>query len=161
MRAWRTRSTNVEARVLPGATTFDLDEHVYAALRAGASGFLLKDTPRERLVGGIRAVMSGETLMAPSVTQRLVEQFLSGPAPAEQSATLARLSPRERQVLIAVARGLSNAEIAAHLVVSEATVKTHLAHVLQKLDLRDRVHAVIAAYESGLMTGSAARDGDS
>lgn len=139
-------------------TTFDLDRYVYAALQAGASGFLLKDTPRDRLVEGIRTVASGELLLAPSVTRRLVEQYTSGPRPTGRTTVLAGLSPREREVLLAVARGLSNAEIAQELVVSEATVKTHVAHLLQKLGVRDRVHAVIAAYESGLMSGRSRTD---
>jgi DNA-binding NarL/FixJ family response regulator len=139
-------------------TTFDLDQYVYAALRAGASGFLLKDTPRDRLVEGIRTIASGDLLLAPSVTRRLVEQFTSRPHPSGDEVVLRGLSPREREVLLAVARGLSNAEIADELVLSEATVKTHVAHVLQKLGVRDRVHAVIAAYEAGLMTGPRAAD---
>lgn len=131
-------------------TTFDLDEYVYEALRAGASGFLLKDAPEEQLVAGIRIVADGGSLFAPAVTQRLIERF-AGTRPAAPAPTLAELTPRELEVLGLVARGLSNAEIARTLVVSEHTVKTHIAHILRKLDLRDRVQAVVLAYESGLV----------
>lgn len=133
-------------------TTFDLDEYVWQAVRAGASGFLLKDVRREQLVVGIRAAAVGETIVAPAVARRLVEQFGRLPEPgAERPAAFASLSERELDVLRLVARGLSNAEIAAELFVSPATVKTHIAAVLAKLDLRDRIQAVIAAYESGLV----------
>jgi DNA-binding NarL/FixJ family response regulator len=134
-------------------TTFDMDEYVYDALRAGASGFLLKDVPPEQLVAGIRAVASGDALLAPSVTRRVIEEFVSRP-PASVRAMpkqLEDLTARELEVLKLVARGLSNAEIAKELFVSETTVKTHVAHVLMKLDLRDRVQAVVLAYESGLV----------
>ncbi len=132
-------------------TTFDMDEYVYEALRAGASGFLLKDVPPERLLAGIRGVASGEALLAPSVTQRLIETYVGrGPAKAPPR-TIEELTTREREVLELLARGLSNAEIAETLVVSETTVKTHVAHVLDKLDLRDRVQAVVFAYECGLV----------
>jgi DNA-binding NarL/FixJ family response regulator len=131
-------------------TTFDLDEYVYEALRAGASGFLLKDSPEEQLVSGIRIVSDGGSLFAPAVTRRLIERFAGG-APQEPPAALAALTPRELEVLRLLARGLSNAEIAAELVLSEHTAKTHVAHILHKLDLRDRVQAVVLAYESGIV----------
>jgi DNA-binding NarL/FixJ family response regulator len=134
-------------------TTFDMDEYVYDALRAGASGFLLKDVPPEQLVAGIRAVASGDALLAPSVTRRVIEEFVRRP-PASVRAlppTLAELTARELEVLKLIARGRSNAEIAKELFVSETTVKTHVAHVLMKLDLRDRVQGVVFAYESGLI----------
>jgi DNA-binding NarL/FixJ family response regulator len=132
-------------------TTFDADEYIYEAFRAGACGFLLKDAPPERLVEGIRTVAAGEALLAPSVTRRLIESFVRRqPAPIHPAA-LEQLTAREREVLELVARGLSNAEIAEKLVLSEATVKTHVAHVLDKLQLRDRVQAVVCAYESGLV----------
>ena len=134
-------------------TTFDMDEYVYEALRAGASGFLLKDVPPEQLVAGIRAVASGDALLAPSVTRRVIEEFVRRPPESVRTAppALADLTARELDVLKLIARGLSNAEIAKELVVSETTVKTHVAHVLMKLDLRDRVQAVVFAYESGLV----------
>jgi DNA-binding NarL/FixJ family response regulator len=137
-------------------TTFDMDEYVYEALRAGASGFLLKDTPPEQLVDGIRAVASGEALLAPSITRRVIEEFVRRPPESARPAPpeFDELTDREREVLRLIARGLSNAEIAAELVVSDATVKTHVAHVLQKLNLRDRVQAVVFAYESGLVQPS-------
>jgi DNA-binding NarL/FixJ family response regulator len=130
-------------------TTFDLDEYVYEALRAGASGFLLKDAPEEQLVSGIRIVGGGASLFAPAVTRRLIERFAGG-APTAPPKALGELTPREHEVLRLVARGLSNAEIAAELVVSEHTAKIHVAHVLDKLDLRDRVQAVVLAYVSGI-----------
>jgi DNA-binding NarL/FixJ family response regulator len=130
-------------------TTFDLDEVVYDALRAGASGFLLKDAPEERLVTAIRVVAEGGSLFAPSVTRRLIEEFARRtPAPSHD---LSVLTEREQEVLRLVARGLSNAEIAAELVVSENTVKTHVARLLMKLGVRDRVQAVVLAYESGMV----------
>jgi DNA-binding NarL/FixJ family response regulator len=132
-------------------TTFDLNEYVYEALRAGASGFLLKDVPPEQLVAGIRIVAEGEALLAPSITKRLIQEFAStAPAPAEPPKGLDELTARELEVFKLVARGLSNAEIAAELIVSETTVKTHVARVLMKLGLRDRVQAVVLAYESGV-----------
>jgi DNA-binding NarL/FixJ family response regulator len=133
-------------------TTFDLDEYVYDALRAGASGFLLKDVPAEELVAGIRVVAQGEALLAPSVTKRLIVEFSRGSV-AQQSAPpeLEDLTPRELEVFGLIARGMSNAEIAAELVVSETTVKTHVARVLMKLGVRDRVQAVVLAYESGVV----------
>lgn len=133
-------------------TTFDLDEYVYAALKAGVSGFLLKDANREQIAGAVRAVAGGETLLAPQVTQRLVERFVSRQPPdASRRAALQELTERESEVLRLVARGLSNAEVGAELGIGEATVKTHVAHMLMKLELRDRVQAVIFAYESGLV----------
>jgi DNA-binding NarL/FixJ family response regulator len=131
-------------------TTFDLDEYVYEALRAGASGFLLKDAPEEQLVAGVRIVADGGALFAPAVTRRLIEEFARRDAQAPPPA-LDELTTREVEVLRLLARGFSNAEIAAELVVSDHTVKTHVARILQKLDLRDRTQAVIAAYESGLV----------
>ena len=134
-------------------TTFDMDEYVYDALRAGASGFLLKDAPPEQLVAGIRAVASGDALLAPSVTRRVIEEFVARPQASARTLPpkLAELTTREIEVLKLIARGLSNAEIAKELFVSETTVKTHVAHVLMKLDLRDRVQAVVLAYETGLV----------
>jgi DNA-binding NarL/FixJ family response regulator/class 3 adenylate cyclase len=134
-------------------TTFDMDEYVYEALRAGASGFLLKDVPPEQLVAGIRAVASGDALLAPSVTRRVIEEFVRRPPHSVRTSPeqLAELTARELEVLKSIARGLSNAEIAKELFVSETTVKTHVAHVLMKLQLRDRVQAVVLAYESGLV----------
>jgi DNA-binding NarL/FixJ family response regulator len=131
-------------------TTFDLDDVVYDALRAGASGFLLKDAPEERLTTAIRVVADGGSLFAPSVTRRLIEEFSRRAVPTPRPA-LGSLTERETEVLVQVARGLSNAEIATALFVSENTVKTHVARVLMKLDLRDRVQAVVLAYESGLV----------
>ena len=134
-------------------TTYDLDEYVYDALQAGASGFLLKDTPPAQLVDGIRAVASGEALLAPTVTRRLIEEFARvGPPARARPSELDELTPRELEVLRLLARGMSNAEIAATLVLGDTTVKTHVTHVLGKLGLRDRVQAVVLAYESGLVT---------
>jgi DNA-binding NarL/FixJ family response regulator len=131
-------------------TTFDLDDYVYEALRAGASGFLLKDAPRADLIAAIRLAAAGDALLAPSVTRRLIEAFARRPASmAPSPSRLSSLTPRERDILLLVARGHSNTEIAAELVVSEATVKTHIGHLLAKLGLRDRVQAVILAYETG------------
>jgi DNA-binding NarL/FixJ family response regulator len=132
-------------------TTFDLNEYVYEALRAGASGFLLKDAPADQLVTAIRIVAAGEALLAPSVTRRLIEEFARRPPSNVRPAEFEALSPRELEVLLLVARGLSNAEIAGELYVSDATVKTHVSRILQKLTLRDRVQAVVLAYESGLL----------
>jgi DNA-binding NarL/FixJ family response regulator len=139
-------------------TTFDLDEYVYEALCAGASGFLLKDAPEQQLTAGIRIVAEGGSMFAPAVTRRLIERF-AGARPSTPP-QLDELTDREREVLMLVARGESNAEIAATLVVSEHTVKTHVAHILRKLDLRDRVQAVILAYEAGIVTPGSAFDGD-
>jgi len=139
------------ARVLI-LTTFDLNEYVYEALRAGASGFLLKDAPGDQLVNAIRTVASGEALLAPTLTRRLIEHFLDQPpSDAAPPHGLNRLTQREIEVLTLVARGLSNSEIAAALFLGEATIKTHVGRILQKLDLRDRVQAVVHAYESGLI----------
>jgi DNA-binding NarL/FixJ family response regulator len=132
-------------------TTFDLDEYVFAALRVGASGFLLKDAPEEQLLSAIRVVSAGGSLFAPSVTRRLIERFASLDNGAAPPPALGELTSRELEVLRLLARGRSNAEIAAELVVSDHTVKTHVAHVLSKLGLRDRIQAVIVAYESGLV----------
>jgi len=131
-------------------TTFDLDDYVYEALRAGASGFLLKDAPRADLIAAVRVAAAGDALLAPSVTRRLIEAFARRPASAAPAPSrLASLTRRERDILRLIARGNSNMEIARELVVSEATVKTHVGHLLAKLDLRDRVQAVILAYETG------------
>jgi DNA-binding NarL/FixJ family response regulator len=132
-------------------TTFDVNEYVFEALRAGASGFLLKDTQAEQLLIGIRVVAQGDSLLAPSITRRLIEQFARRPKPSTHPDVLADLTPRELEVLQLVARGLNNREIAAELVLGEATIKTHVTRVLHKLDLRDRVQAVVVAYESGLV----------
>ena len=138
-------------------TTFDLDEYVFGALRAGAAGFLLKDAPRERLIEAIRVVHSGEALLSPSITRRLIEDFAARSDQIEPAAAvLAELTPREREVLVLVAHGLSNAEIAARLVVTEATVKSHVGAVLLKLGLRDRVQAVVFAYEHGIVVAGEA-----
>jgi DNA-binding NarL/FixJ family response regulator len=133
-------------------TTFDLDEYVFAALRAGASGFLLKDTPAEDLVDAVRLVAAGDALLAPSVTRRVIERFAAqAPATSAPAVDLTALTDREREVLVLMARGLSNAEIATELYLGETTVKTHVGRVLMKLHLRDRVQAVVLAYESGLV----------
>jgi DNA-binding NarL/FixJ family response regulator len=135
-------------------TTFGLDTYVFDALRAGASGFMLKDAPPEELVAAVRIVASGDALLAPAVTRAVVEEFARRPSsePRQPPPELDRLTPREREVLDLLARGLSNPEICARLVISEATTKTHVARILQKLDLRDRVQAVIYAYESGVVS---------
>jgi len=132
-------------------TTFDIDDYVYEALRAGASGFLLKDTPADDLIAGVRIVAAGEALLAPSVTRRLIEEFASRPNGVVEPESLETLTDREREVMVLMARGMSNAEIAGGLFVGETTVKTHVSHILTKLDLRDRVQAVVVAYESGLV----------
>ncbi|MFG3601228.1 response regulator [Micromonospora chersina] len=134
-------------------TTFDTEADAFAALRAGASGFLLKNVPPEDLLAAIRVVAEGDSVVAPSITRRLLDRFAGqlGPAPAEDP-RLAQLTEREREVLLLVAQGLSNAEIAARVHVAEATVKTHVGRILAKLQLRDRVQAVVLAYESGLVT---------
>jgi DNA-binding NarL/FixJ family response regulator len=131
-------------------TTFDLDEYVLAALRAGASGFLLKDTPRDALYAAVRTIAAGEALLAPSVTRRLIERHLRlVDPPAELTDRLGRLTDREREVLTHLARGLSNADIAANMYLGEATVRTHVGHVFAKIGARDRAQAVVFAYESG------------
>ncbi|HZT15756.1 MAG TPA: response regulator transcription factor [Gaiellaceae bacterium] len=130
-------------------TTFDLDEYVFEALRAGASGFLLKDAPAEELVAAVRVVAGGDALLAPAVTRRVIEAFAATPPPAD--VVVPDLSPREFEVLRLLARGHSNSEIAAEFVVSEATIKTHVSNLLAKLRVRDRIQAVIYAYESGLI----------
>jgi DNA-binding NarL/FixJ family response regulator len=133
-------------------TTFDLDEYVFGALRAGAAGFLLKDAPKDALVQAIRVIHAGDALLSPSVTRRLVEDYARRGEPTQSPEAILRdLTPREREVLVLVARGMSNAEIAERLVVSEATVKSHVGSILLKLDLRDRVQAVVLAYESGIV----------
>jgi DNA-binding NarL/FixJ family response regulator len=132
-------------------TTFDLNEYVYDALRAGASGFLLKDVLPEELVAAVRVVASGDALIAPAITKRLIEHFVRAAPPSDAGGRLDELTPREIEVLTLVAKGRSNQEIAADLVLTEATVKTHVKHVLRKLDARDRVQAVVLAYEAGLV----------
>jgi len=131
-------------------TTFDLDEYVFQALRAGASGFLLKDATSDDIVRAVRVAAAGDALLAPSVTRRLIERF-SGHASNADAPHLRQLTEREREVLLLIARGLSNSEIAVRLFLGETTVKTHVAHLLDKLELRDRVQAVVLAYESGLI----------
>jgi DNA-binding NarL/FixJ family response regulator len=146
-------STSDRPRVLM-LTTFDLDDYVYAALRAGVSGFMLKDAPAEQLIEAIRVIAAGDALLAPSVTRRLIEDISKRPtreAPTP-SAGLAQLTDREHEVLRLVAKGYSNAEVAETLFLAEATIKTHVGRVLMKLGLRDRVQAVVLAYESGLIT---------
>jgi len=132
-------------------TTFDLDEYVFEALRAGASGFLLKDAPEQQLIAAIRVAADGGSIFAPSVTRRLIERFAATPDPTSRRPDLEQLTPRELEVMRLIARGLSNSEIAATLVVTEHTAKTHVGHILDKLGLRDRVQAVVLAYESGLI----------
>ncbi|PXY34730.1 DNA-binding response regulator [Prauserella sp. PE36] len=132
-------------------TTFDLDEYVYSALQSGASGFLLKDTPPDHLVSALRSVAVGDAVVSPAVTRRLLDRFLgSGRVPPRDASVLDVLTEREREVLTLIAKGLSNTEIASTLFLSEATVKTHVGRILAKLDLRDRVQAVVLAYETGL-----------
>jgi DNA-binding NarL/FixJ family response regulator len=145
----RILSSDKGARVLI-LTTFDLDEYVYEALRAGASGFVLKDEPPEQLIAAIRTVAAGEALLSPAVTKRVIEQFSRIPQPAPPK-ELEELSERERDVFRLLAKGLSNAEIGQELFISETTVKTHVTHILSKLGLRDRVQAVVLAYRSGLV----------
>jgi DNA-binding NarL/FixJ family response regulator len=161
----RLNGIEATARIVAGApprprvlvvTTFDADEYVYDALRAGASGFLLKDVPEDHLVSSIRVVAEGGSLLDPAVTRRLIEQFVVR-RPATPHAGLDALSPREREVLVQLARGLTNAEIAGELVVSDATIKTHVARILAKLDLRDRTQAVVLAYETGLVRPASER----
>ena len=147
----RLAASGSPARVIV-LTTFDLDEHVQAALRAGASGFLLKDGPAEEMLTAVRVVAAGESLLSPSVTRRVIAELVSRPEPSERRPpALEELTPREEEVLLLLARGRSNAEIADELVVSHETVKSHVARILMKLGARDRVQAVIAAYEAGLV----------
>lgn len=150
-----TRRLLAEPRVPPTRvlilTTFDLDEYVYEALRAGASGFLLKDVLPEQLAPAVRVVAAGEALLAPSVTRRLIEEFARRPVPGRPTKSLQQLTPRESEVLMLLARGMSNQDVAKQLFVGESTVKTHVAHILGKLNLPDRIHAVVFAYESGLV----------
>lgn len=151
LEATRQITSQVEETRVIVLTTFDLDEYVYGALRAGASGFLLKDAEADQLVDAIRVIASGDAIIAPSITKRLISEFAERPQ-SRQVTGLEELTDRELEVLRLVAKGLSNAEIAEELFVSETTVKTHVSHVLSKLQLRDRVQAVVAAYESGLIT---------
>ena len=135
-------------------TTFERDEYVYGALRAGASGFLLKDVPAHKLAAGIRTIGEGDALLAPSITRRLIEEFAAPRTPADSTPGLDELTPRELEVFQLLASGMTNNEIAAKLIVGDTTVKTHVARILMKLGVRDRVHAVILAYETGLITPS-------
>jgi DNA-binding NarL/FixJ family response regulator len=152
---WATRRITSNAE-LPSRvvilTTFERDDYVFEALQSGASGFLLKNAPPEELVHAVRVVAGGDALLAPSVTRRIIEQFAARPVGPNLTAQLETLTQREREVLVLLARGRSNAEIAGELFVSEGTVKTHVSSVLAKLELRDRVQAVVLAYESGLVT---------
>jgi DNA-binding NarL/FixJ family response regulator len=149
----RILAEDAAARILI-LTTFDLDEYVYEALRAGASGFVLKDDPPEQLLSAIRTVAGGEALLSPSITKRVIERFARMPQPTPRE-ELQDLTERELEVLRLIARGLSNAEIGEKLYISDTTVKTHITHIFQKLDLRDRVQAVVFAYESGLLEAGA------
>lgn len=142
--------SDVQSRILV-LTTFDLDEYVYEALRAGAGGFLLKDAGADELLHAVRVIAAGDALLSPSITRRLIEDFTSRPPRSEWPSALGELTPRELEVLRLVARGHSNTDIAATLVIGEATVKTHVARIFQKLDLHDRAQAVVLAYESGLV----------
>jgi DNA-binding NarL/FixJ family response regulator len=149
----RILARNNGARILI-LTTFDLDEYVYEALRAGASGFVLKDDPPEQLLAAIRTVAAGDALLSPTVTKRVIQQFTRLPRPNPPK-ELDELSDREREVFRLIARGLSNSEIGHELYIGETTVKTHITHILQKLDLRDRVQAIVLAYETGLFDAGA------
>ena len=146
-------AANPDARILI-LTTFDLDEYVYEALKAGVSGFVLKDDPPEQLIAAIRTVAAGDALLSPSVTHRVIHRFARLPQPTPPK-ELEELTPREYEVLRLIARGLSNAEIGEQLFISDTTVKTHVTHVLQKLNLRDRVQAVVLAYEAGVVDAGA------
>lgn len=146
-----TADAEVRSRVII-LTTFERDEYVFEALQAGASGFVLKNAPPEQLVEAVRVVASGDALLAPSVTRRVIEQFARRPVETDVRARLESLTQREREVLVLLARGKSNSELAAELFVTEGTVKTHISSLLGKLGLRDRVQAVVLAYESGLVT---------
>jgi DNA-binding NarL/FixJ family response regulator len=154
----RILAKNNGARILI-LTTFDLDEYVYEALRAGASGFVLKDDPPEQLLAAIRTVAAGDALLSPTVTKRVIQQFTRLPRPAPPK-ELDELSDREREVFRLIARGLSNSEIGHELYIGETTVKTHITHILQKLDLRDRVQAIVLAYETGLFDAGARQSSD-
>jgi DNA-binding NarL/FixJ family response regulator len=154
----RILATDPTARILI-LTTFDLDEYIYEALRAGASGFVLKDDPPEQLIAAIRTVAAGDALLSPSVTRRVISQFTHIPRPTP-APELDELTGREHDILRLIAEGLSNAEIGERLYISETTVKTHVTHVLQKLNLRDRVQAVVLAYQSGLVEQDATSDAD-
>ena len=150
----RIRGDGDEAPRVVMLTTFDLDEYVFAAFRAGASGFLLKDAPRRDIVAAVRAAAGGDALVAPSITRRLIEHFAAAAPsapPPQPPPQLEELTPREREVLGLIAQGMNNAELAEHLVLSEKTVKTHVGRILWKLGLRDRVQAVILAYEAGIV----------
>jgi DNA-binding NarL/FixJ family response regulator len=140
---------NDQARVLI-LTTFDLDEYIYEALRVGASGFVLKDDPPEQLIGAVRTVAAGDALLSPTVTRRVIRQFATRPRPAPPR-EVDELTAREREIFLLMAQGLSNAEIAGRLIISDTTVKTHVTHILQKLSLRDRVQAVVLAHQTGLI----------
>ena len=147
------RDGDTSTRVLM-LTTFDLDEYVYDALRAGASGFLLKDAPANQLAAGVRMVAAGDALLAPAITRRLIEEFTATPPAASAPPGLDELTPRELEVFRLVAQGKSNAEIAAELIIGETTVKTHVTRIMMKLGVRDRVQAVVLAYELGVVTPS-------
>src|SRR5262245_19188924 len=155
----RILAADSSARVLI-LTTFDLDEYVYEALRAGASGFVLKDDPPEQLIGAIRTVAAGDALLSPTITKRVIREFARVPRPSPPK-ELDQLSEREREVFRLIARGLSNGEIAQELFISETTVKTHVTHILQKLHLRDRVQAVVLAYQTGVFDADAPPPGES
>ncbi|HEX4732831.1 MAG TPA: response regulator transcription factor [Thermoleophilaceae bacterium] len=146
----RLAAANAAAHVIV-LTTFDNDEYVYEALKSGASGFMLKSAPRDQLIGAVRVAARGEELLAPSITRRLIEEFVRRPAPGRRPASLQDLTDREVDVLRLIGRGLSNEEICQELFISYATVKTHIGRIFSKLDLRDRAQAVVAAYESGLV----------
>jgi DNA-binding NarL/FixJ family response regulator len=148
----RRRAPNTRVLIV---TTFDLDEYVYDALQAGASGFILKDVTPEQLALGVRMITRGDTLLSPTITRRLIEEFTAARTAAPPLPGADQLTEREHEVWLLVARGMSNQEIADHLVVAETTVKTHVAHILAKLGLRDRVQAVVAAYEAGVITRGA------
>jgi DNA-binding NarL/FixJ family response regulator len=154
----RILAANPDARVLV-LTTFDLDEYVYEALRAGASGFVLKDDPPEQLIAAVRTVASGDALLSPAVTRRVIGAFTRMPRPTPPK-ELEDLSAREREVFRLVARGLSNAQIAKELFIGETTVKTHVTHILSKLGVHDRVQAVVLAYQAGVVDGDARPAGD-
>jgi DNA-binding NarL/FixJ family response regulator len=151
--ARRLLETGLLATKVVMLTTFDMDEYIYEALRIGVSGFLLKDVPPEQLVSGLRAVASGDALLAPAVTRRVIAEFVRRPpaSSSKREPRLEQLTPRELEVLKLIAHGMSNAEIASQLFVTTTTVKTHVARILMKLDLRDRVQAVVFAYQTGLM----------